>query len=156
MILGNKKIDEGKFPKVSRERLLIVNFESSEIGDGTTADPTEEEKRWFTILKSTAPELEKLRKKLSVCKFAEIIEYDKSKVTFSYDGVSYTIDRPKNSLKIARCREYSIISALEELNLQRCITIGNVPIAKDFSGIDVEVIQIMSEIAESFFFTPYL
>jgi len=156
MIFGNKQINDNDFPKVSRARIKIIDSESSEIGDGTTSAPTEEEKKWFELLKSNVPELEKLRKKLSVCAIAEIIDYDKSKVTFSYDGINYTINKPVNSLRIARCREYSIMSALEELNTQRCIVIGAVPIPKDFNGIDAEVIQLMSQIAENFFFTPYL
>ena len=60
MIFGNKQINENDFPKISRARLKIVDSESSEIGDGTTSAPTEEEKNWFTLLKSTAPEAEKL------------------------------------------------------------------------------------------------
>ena len=147
---------DNEFPRISRARLKIVDSESKETGDGTTTAPTEEEKKWFDLLKSSVPELEKLRKKISVCALAEIIDYDKSKVTFDYEGVKYTINKPNNSLRIARCREYSIMSALEELNNQRCICIGMVPIAKDFAGIDVEVIQLMANIAESFFFTPYL
>ena len=144
-----------EYPKISRARLKVVDPDA-EIGDGTTAAPTEEEKNWFTLLKSDAPEQEKLRKKISVCAIAEIIEYDKDKVTFEYDSIQYTINKPNNSLRIARQREYSIIAALEELNSQRCITIKGIPIAKDFAGADVEAIQILSQIAENFFFTPYL
>ena len=70
--------------------------------------------------------------------------------------MNYTINKPANSLRVARAREYSIMSALEELNAQRCITIGMAPIAKDFAGIDAEVIQLMSQIADKFFFMPYL
>ena len=155
-MFGNRNVSENDFPRVSRERLKVIDTESSEIGNGDTSAPTAEERKWFDILKSTAPELEKLKKKLSVCAIAEIIDYDRSKVTFAYDGVNYTINKPNNSLRIARAREYSIISALEELNAQRCICVGAVPIAKDFSGIDAEVIQLMSQIAENFFFMPYL
>ena len=131
MIFGDKKLIENDFPRISRTRLKVIDAESTEIGDGTTSAPTEEERRWFDLLKSTVPELEKVRKKLSVCAMAEIIDYDKNKVTFSYDGISYTINKPNNSLRIARCREYSLMSALEELNAQRCICVGAVPIAKD-------------------------
>ena len=131
--------------------LNTIDPESSEVGDGTTSAPTEEEKRWFEIMKSTVPELEKIRKKLSVCAISEVVSYDKNHVTFVYDGVNYTINKPVNSLKIARAREYSAMSALEELNAQRCITIGAVPIAKDFSGIDAEVIQLMAQVADKFF-----
>ena len=154
MIFGNKQINE--FPRISRARLMTIDSESTEIGDGTTTAPTEEERKWLDILKSTVPELEKLRKKISVCGIAEIIEYDPSKVVFAYDNIKYTINKPVNSLKIARAREYSIMSALEELNSQRCIVVGAVPIPKDFNGIDSEVIQLMANISERFFFTPFL
>lgn len=147
----DKMID---FPKISRARLKVVDSESTDAGD--IPAPTEEERSWFKIIKSTAPELEKIRKKLSVCALAEIIEYDKNKVTFNYDGVNYTINKPNNSLKISRAREYSIIAALEELNMQRCITISAVPIPKDFSGIDADVIQLLAQVAENFFFMPFL
>lgn len=145
-----------EFPLISRARLKEIDVESNEIGDGTTTAPTEQEKEWFNLIKTTAPELEKLRKKISVCAIAEIVEYDKDKVTFSYEDENYTINKPANSLRISRCREYSIMSALEELNAQRCITVKNIPISKDFANIDVEVIRLMAQIAESFFFTPYL
>jgi len=155
-MFNKQTLFDKEFVRISRERLKIVNSESTEIGDGTTTDPTEEEKKWFDILKSTVPELEKLRKRLSVCYLADIVDYDNSKVIIAYDGVNYTINKPVNSLRIARCREYSIMSALEELNNQRCITVNAVPISKDFSGIDAEVIQLMASVAEKFFFTPYL
>lgn len=148
---------ENEFPRISRARLLYgIDHESPEIGDGTTSAPTEEEKKWFDIMRSTVPELERLRKKLSVCGITEVTSYDKDHITFVYDNINYTLNKPNNSLKISRAREYSIMSALEELNAQRCIVIGGVPIAKDFSGIDTEVIQIMASVAENFFFTPYL
>ena len=157
MIFGKGQNIENEFPLISRARLLnSIDSESSEIGDGTTSAPTEEEKRWFEIMKTTVPELEKLRKKLSVCGLAEVVEYDQSKVVFEYDKIKYTINKPVNSLKIARAREYSIMSALEELNAQRCITSSGVPIPKDFNGIDSEVIQLMASISERFFFTPFL
>lgn len=154
MIFGNKQINE--FPRISRARLMTIDSESTEIGDGTTPAPTEEERKWLDIVKSTVPELEKLRKKISVCGIAEVVEYDPSKVTFIYDNVKYTINKPVNSLKIARAREYSIMSALEELNSQRCIVSNGIPIPKDFTGIDSEVIQLMASISERFFFTPFL
>lgn len=157
MIFGKGQSIENEFPRISRARMLnTIDPESSSVGDGTTSAPTEEEKRWFEIMKSTVPELEKIRKKLSVCAISEVVSYDKNQVTFVYDGVNYTINKPVNSLRIARAREYSAMSALEELNAQRCITIGAVPISKDFSGIDAEVIQLMSQIADKFFFMPFL
>lgn len=156
-MFGKNQNIEIEFPRVSRSRLLFgMDSGSSEVGDGTTSAPTEEEKKWLDIMKTTVPELEKVRKKLSVCGMAEIISYNKNQVIFSYDNVNYTINKPTNSLRISRAREFSIMSALEELNMQRCITVGMAPIPKDFEGIDTEVIQIMASISENFFFTPFL
>lgn len=154
-MFGEKKIVKN-FPRISRARLKIVDTESSEIGDGSTAAPSAEEKEWLNLMRSTAPELEKIRKKISVCALAEIIEYTPDSLTFEYDQIKYTINKPNNSLRIARARENSITAAVEELNFQRCIISSGVPIPKDFSGIDSDVIQLISSVAESFFFTPYL
>ena len=157
MICNRSQSIENESPRISRARLRnSIDAGSGETGDGTTTAPTEEEKRWLDIMKSTVPELEKVRKKLSVCAIAEVISYDKNQVTFVYDGVNYTVNKPANSLKIARAREYSVMSALEELNAQRCIMVGGAPIPKDFSGIDAEVIQLMGQIADKFFFMPHL
>jgi len=153
-MFGNKTISE--FPLMKRSRFKVIDKETSEIGDGKTNAPTEEEKRWLNILKSEAPEHEKLRRKLSVCYLAEVVSYNNDEVTIVYDGAQYTIKRPVNSLRIARAREQSPMAALEELNFQRCIVTGAVPIAKDFSGIDSDVIQLLGAVAENFFFIPYL
>jgi len=142
-----------EFPRVTRERLKEIGTDS---GDGVATTLTEEEKQWLDILKSSAPEREKLKKKLSVCALADVVAYSSDEVTIVYDDKQYTIKKPANSLRIARAREYSIVAALEELNGQRCITSNGVPIAKDFTGIDVEVIQILATVAENFFFTPFL
>jgi hypothetical protein len=145
-----------EFPKISLQRIKVVNSDSKIVGDGTTSDPTEEEMAWIEIMRNDAPELAIKKKRLSVCAIADIKEYDNEQVKFSYDGVTYTIKKPVNSLQIARVRENSIMDALEVLNLQRCIVIGAVPIPKDFSGISVEVIQLLAKITESFFLMPYL
>ena len=144
------------FPIITRARLQVVDAESKSIGDGTTADPTEQEKAWIDIMRSTVPELALKKKRLSVCALSDIVEYNNDAVKFSYDGILYTIKKPVNCLQIARAREHSMTDALEALNFQRCIVIGAVPISKDFSNIPVEVIQLLSSIAENFFFMPYL
>lgn len=145
-----------EYPKIARRRLTAIDYESKIIGDGSTNDPTEEEKAWIDMMASSAPELETRKKKLSVCALADIEEYDAGVVKFSYDGQHYVIKKPTNSLQIARAREFSITDALEALNAQHCLCIGAVPIAKDFSNVPVEVIGLMITIAENFFFTPYL
>jgi len=147
---------EFEFPKITRKRIQIVNSDSQEIGDGSNSDPTEEEKAWIDIMKADAPELAVKKKRLSVCALADIVEYNNELVKLSYDGITYTIRKPVNSLNIARAREESIMDALEVLNMQRCILTGAVPIPKNFDGVPVEVIQLLAKVAENFFFMPYL
>lgn len=144
------------FPKISRSRLRAVDAESKTIGDGSTTDPTEEERAWIDVMRSEAPELASKKKRLSVCANADVVEYNSDAVKLSYDGIIYTIKKPSNSLQIARARERSVTDALEALNVQRCIVVGAVPIAKDFSNVSVEVIELLKTVAESFFFAPYL
>ena len=48
MLFGRGQAIENEFPRISRARMLnTIDPESTEIGDGTTAAPTEEEKRWL-------------------------------------------------------------------------------------------------------------
>ena len=145
-----------EYPKISRARIKAIDADSKTVGDGKTSDPTEEEKAWIDIMKSDAPELETRKKKLSVCAFADVEEYNADSVKFKYDGALYVVKKPTNSLQIARAYERSVTDALEALNSQRCICKGALPIAKDFSDVPVEVIKLLSSVAESFFFTPYL
>jgi hypothetical protein len=145
-----------EFPKISRARLKVIDENSKVIGNGTTSDPTDEERCWLDILKSTAPELERIKKKISVCAFSDVVEYNKESVTVLYDGIKYTIKKPVNGFRIARAMESSVSEAFSELNDQRQIVIGAGPIPKDFSGIDAEIIILLTKVAESFFFAPYL
>jgi len=145
-----------EYPRISRARIKMIDADSKNIGDGSTADPTEEERAWIDIMSSTAPELETKKKKLSVCAHADITEYDSNSVKFMYDNMIYVVKKPTNSLQIARARERSIIDAVEVLNNQHCICAGSVPLAKDFNNVPVEVIGLLSSVAENFFFTPYL
>jgi len=155
-----KKVSDYPFPRITRERLKIVDADSTETGDGTNSLPTAEEKAWQEIMTSKAPELEKLRKKIYVCYIADVVQYSPDAVTIAYDGKNYTIKKPANSLRIAYALEKSKLSALNELNEQHCIVVGNpegmLYTPKDFMGVDVEVINILRDVADNFFFTPYL
>lgn len=146
---------EYEFPRISRARLKTVNVDSKIIGDGSTDDPTEEEKAWIDIMKSTAPELEPKKKKVGVCVQADIVEYDANDVKISYDGVVYSIKKPANSLQIARAYERGVMSAFEALASQFCVCMAGVPCA-DLTKMPVEAIRLLSVVAENFFFAPYL
>ena len=46
-----------EFPRITRARVKAIDIESKIVGDGTTNDPTEEEKAWIDIIASSAPVL---------------------------------------------------------------------------------------------------
>jgi len=143
-------------PKITQARLQVINSDSKTIGDGSTDDPTEEEKAWIDIIASTAPELDVKKKRVSVCAIADVVEYDANAVKIKYDGVVYTVKKPTNSLQIARARERSAMAAFETLAAQFCVLVGGVPCKSDLSNLPVEAIMLLSNVADRFFFTPYL
>ena len=143
-------------PKITQARLQVINPDSKTIGDGSTDDPTEEEKAWIDIIASTAPELDVKKKRVSVCAIADVVEYDANAVKVKYDGVVYTVKKPTNSLQIARARERSAMAAFETLAAQFCVLVGGVPCKSDLSNLPVEAIMLLSNVADRFFFTPYL
>lgn len=145
-----------EFPRISRTRLKVIDENIVEFGDGTTPSPTEEERAWIDIMKASDPERERLRKKISVCAISDVVEYNNDFVTIMYDGIKYTIKKPISGFRVAKAREVSVMDALDELNSQRQIFVGAVPLARDFSNVDAEVVHLLSRVAESFFFTPYL
>jgi len=143
-------------PKITQARLQVINPDSKTIGDGSTDDPTEEEKAWIDIIASTAPELDVKKKRVSVCAIADVVEYDTNAIKVKYDGVVYTVKKPTNSLQIARARERSAMAAFETLAAQFCVLVGGVPCKSDLSNLPVEAIMLLSNVADRFFFTPYL
>ena len=145
-----------ELPKITQARLQVVNADSKIIGDGTTDDPTAEEKAWIDIIASTAPELDVKKKRVSVCAIADVVEYDTNAVKIKYDGVVYTIKKPTNSLQIARARERSAMAAFETLAAQFCVLVNGVPCKSDLLNLPVEAIMLLSNVADRFFFTPYL
>jgi hypothetical protein len=145
-----------EYPKITQARLQVINSDSKIIGDGTTDDPTEEERAWIDLIASTAPELDVKKKRVSVCALADVVEYDTNVVKVKYDGVVYTIKKPSNSLQIARARERSAMAAFETLAAQFCVLVSGVPCKSDLSNVPVEAIILLSNVADRFFFTPYL
>ena len=145
-----------ELPKITQARLQVINSDSKVIGDGTTDDPTEEEKAWLNIIASTAPELDVKKKRVSTCAIADVVEYDTNAIKIRYDGIIYTIKKPSNSLQIARARERSAMAAFETLVAQFCVLEGAAPCKSDLSNLPVEAIILLSNVADRFFFTPYL
>lgn len=145
-----------EIPFVTRERLKIINADSTETGDGNDARPTEKERAWLELMRSTDVSRDVMRKRAAVCALADVVTMTPERVTVSYDATEYTLEKPINGFRVARAREVSIMAALEELNAQRCVKKGAVPINKDFANIDAAAIKLLGDVAENFFFTPFL
>lgn len=144
------------YPLVTRARLKVIDRDTDETGDGSDNRPTETECEWLEIMRGVDSERDVLRKRISVCAIADVTSMSADHVTIRYNGEEITIRKPANGLKVAKAREVSLTLALEELNDQRQIMKGMVPIDKKFYGVPVEVIRILGEVADNFFFTPYL
>lgn len=144
------------YPLVTRERLKVIDRDTTETGDGTTNAPTETERAWLEIMRATDSERESIRKRIAVCSYADVTDIQRDSVSVKYDGTVYTIKKPANGLTVAKAREISATFALNELNNQRQIVIGAQPLEKDFRGVDADVIKMLTDVADSFFFTPYL
>lgn len=145
-----------QFPIVTRERLKVIDRDTKETGDGTTTAPTETERAWLEIMQATDSARESVRKKIAVCAYADVVDMQPDFVSVKYDDKIYTIKKPANGLRVAKAREVSATHALEELNNQRQIVIGAMPLEKEFRGVDADVLRLLTDVADSFFFTPYL
>lgn len=145
-----------QYPIVTRERLKVIDRDAAETGDGTTSAPTETERAWLEIMRATDSARESVRKKIAVCALADVTDLTADAVSVRYGETVYTIRKPANGLRVAKAREVSATYALEELNNQRQLVIGAQPLEKDFRGVDADVIKMLTDVADSFFFTPYL
>lgn len=144
------------YPLITRERLKVIDRDAPETGDGESTAPTETERAWLEIMRATDSEREHIRKKIAVCALADVTDIQPDSVSVKYAGTVYTIKKPANGLRVAKAREVSATLALEELNSQRQIVIGAMPLEKDFRGVDADVVRLLTDVADSFFFTPYI
>jgi len=145
-----------EIPSISRARLKEINPDSAETGDGTDARPTEQERKWIELVRSTDASREVMRRRAAVCSIADVVRLTKDEIEITYDGANYVLKRPVNGFRIAQAREQSIMAALSELNAQRCIWTSGAPINKNFENFEASLIKLLGDVAENFFFTPFL
>lgn len=120
--------------------------------------PTEEEKNFMTVFKSTSPQLARLQRKMSVCLDVEVLEYDFNSITFTYAGNTYKIDSCKNAYKICQALEKSNLEAVYELGKQGCIFINDKLIGdiKQDRTIEVDELMLIQKISDKFFFQTFI
>ena len=95
--------------KVSKESILNKHFEIDMVAYEKLSEsekesiknlfPTDDEKNFMQVFKSTAPQLARLQRKMSVCLDVEVLDYDFNCITFTYSGNTYEIQSCKNAYK---------------------------------------------------------
>jgi len=143
-----------KLFKVS-EAEIRAQLQGEELEEALKLLPSEDEKEWMKIFTSTAPELARIQRKMSVCLDAEIDELEENRISFSYGENKYEILAPVNSFKILKALENSKSDALLEMSKQGCIKKSGTPIyALDKEPIDS--LNLIQKITDKFFFQTFL
>lgn len=148
------KSDPIKLIKVSRARLLSLDFTSSETTPETT--PTDEEREWFRIREAKNPEHAIERRKMSVCLDAEISILEDARVGFTYGRSEIIISAPVNAYNISRALEFSKHEAFAVLCEQGRVTVDGKTIKADKNTLGVDALSLCVRIADKFFFTSFL
>ncbi len=120
--------------------------------------PTEEEESFMQVFKSTAPQLARLQRKMSICLDVEVLEYDFDSVLFTYANNKYKLLAPKNAYRICKALEDDTLEGLQEMAKQGCIFINDKPVldVKQDNAVQVDELQILKNISEKFFFQTFL
>lgn len=152
IIVSREKINKKYFGL--DENKIRSELKGKELEEALSLLPTDDENQWMKIFRSTAPELARMQRKMSVCLDAEIKEYSDSYVVYTYSGTEYEIKSPTNSFNILRALETSTSSAFEELSKQGCLKKSGVDV--DIKTEPVDSLSLLLKIADKFFFRIYL
>ncbi len=138
------------------EEYLKEKLTGDELALALTALPTAEEKEWMRINESNAPELERIRRKNSVCLDAEIETLEDDKVVYVYNNKLYTINEPINSFNVAMELEKSRMKGFAELCAQGCVLIAGKKLVINKDNVKVDELSLLIKIADKFFFQTYI
>lgn len=120
--------------------------------------PTENENDFMEVYNSTAPQLARLKRKMSVCLDVEVLEYDFNYIVFTYAGNKYKLLAPKNAYKISQALDDGVLSALSEMAKQGCIFINEnlVGSITNDTSLQVDELEILKKVSDKFFFQTFL
>ncbi len=137
---------------------LIAKLTGEELEAAIAELPTEEEKEFMKIFRSSAPELERMKRKMSVCLDAEVLELEEDRVVYEYAGKKFEILSPKNVFKISQMLDRGISEAFSEMCVQGCVSVDGNPLTdvKNKCPIGVDEFQLLVLITRKFFFQIYL
>lgn len=142
-------VDKEAYEKLSQKEKDLANIKF----------PTVDEENFMKVFKSTAPQLARLQRKMSICLDVEVKEYDFDKVVFTYSGNDYTLLAPKNAYRICKSIEDGGLEALQEMCKQGCILVNEKvvdDIQTEKSILQVDEIRLLKGVAEKFFFQTFL
>lgn len=119
--------------------------------------PTEDERSFVEIMQSEMPQLERLKRKMSVCLDAEVSELDDGYVSYSYVNNKYTLREPTNAFKICAALDKGTLDAVSEMAEQGCILRNGEKIGGLRDGsVKTDELRLIERIATKFFFQTYL
>lgn len=151
--------------KVSRSSFLNKVFDVSEsevrekfsgkdLEEALALLPTKEELEFKRIFESTAPELERLRRKISVCLLAEVTELTSEKVEYLFNDKTVTVLSPSNSYNVFEKLQESRLAALQEMVKQGCVKSNGVDV--DINKMAIDELGLLNLVVDRFFFQIYL
>jgi len=153
MIVVSRESISKKLFNITEEQVR-AELSGEELESTLALLPTENERDWMRIFRSTAPEVARLQRKMSVCVDAEVIEYDDNHVKYNYSDEEFEIKSPTNSFNILRELENGIPLALRELSNQGCIKKAGIDVILEKEPVDS--LSLIMKIANKFFFRTYL
>ena len=122
--------------------------------------PTDDENAFMEVYKSTAPQLARLQRKMSVCLDVEVLEYDFDFIVFTYAGNVYKLLAPKNAYRICKVleNENDGLEGLQELAKQGCLFVNDKSIMdlRQDKVLEVDEMQLLKKVSEKFFFQTFI
>lgn len=156
LILVSKESILNKVFDIDMEKYEKLSDKEKEIAK--VSFPTEVEKDFMTVYRSTAPQLARLQRKMSVCLYVEVLEFSFDHIIFTFAGNKYKIVSAKNAYRICKAIDKGMLEAVQELCVQGCVTVNDKPIT-DIMGegiLQIDEIQLLRNVAEKFFFQTFL
>jgi len=135
------------------EAELRAKLKGDELTSALALLPTDEEREFMRIFTSTAPELARVQRKMSVCIEAEVRVLESHRVAYEYAGRVFDILAPLNSFRISEALEKGKHAAVSEMIKQGRITDEARTLThEDAKGLDVDEVNLLIKITDRFFF----
>lgn len=150
--------------RVSKEQILKKTFDvteeqlrgrlsGQELEAALALLPTDEEKQWMDIFNSEAPQLARIRRKMSVCIDAEITDLSEDAISWEYGGSKYRVESPNNAFRVCSALQRSALDAVAEMCRQKCVKMNARPVDITKPGVmPVDDMQLLVLIVSKFFF----